>query len=481
MDPSGGRFTYLYDEVDRLKSMQVPTGQRYTQQYDPDSRRTTLLLGLGSKRRYEYDSVGRVTTQIEFNSSNQRIYTMVDSYDAVGNRTGRNTNGNPTTWLYDDAYRLIGQEKSGQTATFVYDDNSNLTTKWHQGGNPRTIAYDVADRIATYQEGSALTTLAWQSRGAMHTQKTGTDTTTFTYSDPMFLTAVDGPSGRLATYVYDSESKRRRIYEGAAFTTIVWDGWDYLQWRRPSETQVFHVLNGEIVGQNVGGVLRDFLLDPLGSVVATLDGDGVVDQFDYWPYGELVDDLPEGAPVFLWVGGLGYWFDTDERRYVRHRMLRTDLGSWMQLDPLWPQQPSQRYTRSNPLSLSDPTGLALIHPMDLPIPGPPDTFPTTWPGPPKEQGIGSLPPVVTGNDGPRCWPLDDWTPPSPCWDEFSKCTASCGMFLIGACGFCKVNCIVPGPQCVACLAGCGVLGFGCVGWCLWQFHNCNRLYPTSTP
>ncbi|GMV88358.1 MAG: hypothetical protein AMXMBFR81_12890 [Chthonomonas sp.] len=283
VDPSGGRFTYLYDEVDRLKSMQVPTGQRYTQQYDADSRRTTLLLGLGSKRRYEYDSVGRVTTHIEFDSSNQRIYTMVDSYDAVGNRTGRNTNGNPTTWLYDDAYRLIGQEKSGQTATFSYDENSNLVLKHHQGGNPRTIAYDVADRITTYQEGSALTTLSWQGRGAMHTQKTGADTTTFTYSDPMFLTAVDGPSGRLATYVYDSESKRRRIYEGAAFTTLVWDGWDYLQWRRPSGTHVFHTMNREIVGESVGGVVRDYLLDPLGSVVATLDSDGLVDQFEYWP------------------------------------------------------------------------------------------------------------------------------------------------------------------------------------------------------
>ena len=111
VDPSGGRFTYLYDEVDRLKSMQVPTGQRYTQQYDADSRRTTLLLGLGSKRRYEYDSVGRVTTQIEFDSSNQRIYTMVDSYDAVGNRTGRNTNGNPTTRTGSAADRLTLIEK----------------------------------------------------------------------------------------------------------------------------------------------------------------------------------------------------------------------------------------------------------------------------------------------------------------------------------------------------------------------------------
>jgi hypothetical protein len=173
----------------------------------------------------------------------------------------------------------------------------------------------------------------------------------------MFLTAVDGPSGRLATYVYDSESKRRRIYEGAAFTTLVWDGWDYLQWRRPSGTHVFHTMNGEIVGESVGGVVRDYLLDPLGSVVATLDAGGLVDQFEYWPYGELVDDLPEGAPVFLWVGGLGYWFDTDERRYVRHRMLRTDLGSWMQVDPLWPNEASLGYVPSSPQTVTDSMGL----------------------------------------------------------------------------------------------------------------------------
>ncbi len=226
-----------------------------------------------------------------------------------------------------------------------------------------------------------------------------TDTTTFTYSDPMFLTAVDGPSGRLATYVYDSESKRRRIYEGAAFTTIVWDGWDYLQWRRPSGTHVFHAMNGEIVGESVGGTVRDYLLDPLGSVVATLDSSGLVDQFEYWPYGELVDDLPEGAPVFLWVGGLGYWFDTDERRYVRHRMLRTDLGSWMQLDPLWPNTAAFNYVRSAPSSNVDYLGQmpnrwwerrssydwpqypSPIGPVPLPYPFGPGSLPPSGGGP----------------------------------------------------------------------------------------------------
>jgi hypothetical protein len=61
--------------------------------------------------------------------------------------------------------------------------------------------------------------------------------------------------------------------------------------------------------------------------------------------------------VFLWVGGLGYWFDTDDRSYVRHRMLRKDLGSWMQLDPLWPEHQSYSYVSGRQVSIADPSGL----------------------------------------------------------------------------------------------------------------------------
>ena len=179
-----GTFLYDYDEVNRLKTMVTPAGERYTQMYDADSRRTTLLLGLGSKRKYQYDSVGRLTTQVEYNASNQGIYTMVDSYDAVGSRVKRVANGNPTTWLYDDAYRLIGQQKSGQTATFSYDANSNLTTKWPQGGNPQTMQYDAADRLTTMQVGGTTTTFQWGMRGVMARQyQAGTPVGTYSYTD----------------------------------------------------------------------------------------------------------------------------------------------------------------------------------------------------------------------------------------------------------------------------------------------------------
>ena len=92
-DPDGGVFTYTYDSVNRIDSARDPDGNRTTFQYDTASQRTTLLDANGNKRQYAYDSAGRLTTQLELNASSNPILTMLDSYDGVGNRTGRNQDG----------------------------------------------------------------------------------------------------------------------------------------------------------------------------------------------------------------------------------------------------------------------------------------------------------------------------------------------------------------------------------------------------
>ncbi len=127
------------------------------------------------------------------------------------------------------------------------------------------------------------------------------DTTTFTYSDPMFLTAVDGPSGRLATYVFDSESKRRRIYEGAAFTTIVWD---YLQSYAGSKPLDYHTEEGLILAQRIDEDYAEYLPDFLGTVVAYADESGTaLTEARYKPYGLLLwSDGPVEDFAFGWVG-----------------------------------------------------------------------------------------------------------------------------------------------------------------------------------
>ncbi|MCW5944043.1 MAG: hypothetical protein KIS66_17575 [Fimbriimonadaceae bacterium] len=378
VDPDGGRFTYSHDALDRLMALQVPTGQFYTQQYDADSRRTTLLLGLGSKRQYRYDAASRLTTQIELNSSNQPIYTMVDSYDAVGNRTGRTTNGERTTWAYDDAYRLIRQERPGQWATFAYDSNDNLILKHHQGEHARTMSYDAAGRLAQVLQGANVTTFVWGQRGVMaRVYENGTVKATYSHTDINNNLWVAEESGVRSTYQYDGDNLRRNLHN-AQFgrATVVWDGADYLHFR-PSvgSKRVFHVLEGEVVGESVGGTVEDYLLDSLGSVVGVLDSSqALTETFAYRPFGELApgEFEPEWRP-FLWVGGLGYFFD-GLRHYVRARVYRPDFGSWNQLDPLWPNQPPFQYPVS-PLDVVDPSGLQASY---LPLL-------VRWPKPGKPQ------------------------------------------------------------------------------------------------
>jgi RHS repeat-associated protein len=337
--------------------MVTPAGERYTQQYDADSRRTTLLLGLGSKRKYQYDSAGRLTTQVELNASNQGIYTMVDSYDAVGNRAKRVANGNPTTWLYDDAYRLIGQQKSGQAATFVYDANSNLTTKWHQGGDPRTMVYDAADRLTTMQVGGTTTTFQWGLRMARQYQ-TGSPVATYSYTDINNNLRVAQDAAGLTTSTYDGDNLRRRVVSSSVTTTMVWDGSDYLQIKPSSgDSTLLVVLEGEVIGHVKGSEKRDYIVDPLGSVVAYLNSSQTLtDQFEYWPYGEAASRIEDDVEPFLWVGSLGYFRENDLRTYIRAREYRPDLGSWMQLDPLWPNERAFAYVDGSPVLRIDPSG-----------------------------------------------------------------------------------------------------------------------------
>jgi len=118
------------------------------------------------------------------------------------------------------------------------------------------------------------------------------------------------------------------------------------------------VLEGEVVGHVKGSEKRDYIVDPLGSVVAYLNSSQTLtDQFKYWPYGEFVAEIEEGTAPFLWVGSLGYFRDSDLRTYIRARTYRQDLGSWMQLDPLWPKTDALVYADCNPSTDGDYSGL----------------------------------------------------------------------------------------------------------------------------
>jgi YD repeat-containing protein len=204
--------------------------------YDADSRRTTLQMGLGTVRQYGLDPLGRITTQIEFVGSNPNT-TFIDTYDPVGNRTGRTQDGIVYTWTYDDNYRLTGQVSTLAYATFSYDPMSNTLLKWQQAAGattaaPQTMSYDPANRLEISTTGNLITTFAY-GNVMISTEQTGTSTTSYSYDGETRLVGVDYSSGAPSTYTYQGYDGLRRsaIEPGGSLTTMVWDGSDYLQTR----------------------------------------------------------------------------------------------------------------------------------------------------------------------------------------------------------------------------------------------------------
>ncbi|GIK32353.1 MAG: hypothetical protein HND43_07205 [Armatimonadetes bacterium] len=314
----------------------------------------TMMLGNGTTRKYQFDNWGQLTTQIEFSGATP-VCTIVDGYDPVGNRLTRNLDGNPVSWSYDDLYRLTGKQKAGQVCTYTLDGVGNLKTMWEGGNFPKTFTHDPADKIVTMIEGSNLTTYTWTGYGALSSEITGTATTNYGYNGQDQLALVTPPGdGFPTTYAFDGDGLRRSIQTTNVnqdpptldITTVVWDGSDYLLLNGPISDAVVLTLGGEIVSSGS----FDLLPDSLGSVIGDIrSGQEPRVPFSYWPYGTMLLSVVQPSFPFLFVGSLGYYYDSSDRDYVRARELMKKLGRWMQTDALSPSARAYHF-QAGPLS-----------------------------------------------------------------------------------------------------------------------------------
>jgi YD repeat-containing protein len=189
----------------------------YTTSYDANGRRTTLQLGLGSTRKYAYDNADRLTTQIEMNTSNQPIMTLIDTYDPAGNRLSRTVNGNLTSWTYDKDYRLLLQLGSIGTATFAYDSVGNVLTKWHMTQAPISMTYDAASRLVTGIQGANTTSYVYDNAGNLLIENAVTvgGLTTNLYDGENRLLKIQYSSGAISTYTYFGDGLRCQLQDTA--------------------------------------------------------------------------------------------------------------------------------------------------------------------------------------------------------------------------------------------------------------------------
>lgn len=100
-------------------------------------------------------------------------------------------------------------------------------------------------------------------------------------------------------------------------------------------TTNYHTVNGMVIGETRDGVRRAYLREAKGSVVATVNADGEVENtYRYKPFGGLLAKTGDGPdPRFLFLGSLG--FQTNPTRYAElyyaHFVYSTEAGRWNQL------------------------------------------------------------------------------------------------------------------------------------------------------
>ena len=124
----------------------------------------------------------------------------------------------------------------------------------------------------------------------------------------------------------------------------------------------YYSFGGEILGEETGGVRRDYLTDALGSVTATVTGAGTVENtYRYKPYGETLAKTGTGGdPKFLWNGLHGISKNlNDNLFYIRHRFYNSRFSRWISLDPIYkiPIDELYLYCKNNPVLYIDPFGL----------------------------------------------------------------------------------------------------------------------------
>jgi RHS repeat-associated protein len=84
------------------------------------------------------------------------------------------------------------------------------------------------------------------------------------------------------------------------------------------------------------------------------------DKWIYDAWGNQVHRTGNTALSLLWLGQIGYYYDTATSHYsVRRRLYVPTLGRWSAIDPLEFREGFNRfgYVKNNPLTFSDPTGL----------------------------------------------------------------------------------------------------------------------------
>ncbi|CAM2069235.1 hypothetical protein SCOR_27950 [Sulfidibacter corallicola] len=296
-EQAGARFTWDYDELDRVIRAEDALNNATGYHYDPNGNRIGVMDARGHYTHFEYDAMGNQIAEV----------------DPLGRRTARG---------YDHAGRMIRTTlPMGEQETYSYDPNGNLGEKHDFNGQSFHYHYDAFDRLIERQLPDGHESYEYDLEGLRTAVYNRHGATIYHYNGEDRLELVEHPDGSWVSYHYEwSSGKVTRIetanhainygYDHHFRLTEVDDQWtgvtrieyDSLGNRiaivRPNDTsthfdydEMGRVL--EVRTQGAGGAMiqaTSYLYDPMGNRIMVSDSEGAQSEFGYDETYQLVEE-----------------------------------------------------------------------------------------------------------------------------------------------------------------------------------------------
>ena len=207
---------------------------------------TAILLANGARSTYVYDNADRV---LQLNNSSQSgtqvfFWTFTYTYDAVGNRiASTDSMAGTLSWTYDKAYQLTNENLTGggnpqpnYSSTYTYDGVGNRTLMVSTGtssAGTSTYSYDAANQLTVRQSPvfGIPQVISYSYDGAgnvLGTVASGNQLTTNIWDGESRLTGVVLPSLVRNTFAYNGDGQRVQKQDSTGTTNHVWDGQNIL-------------------------------------------------------------------------------------------------------------------------------------------------------------------------------------------------------------------------------------------------------------
>jgi RHS repeat-associated protein len=368
LDPDNGLTYYTHDASNRMTSVKNPWGEVTQYEYSPGGRLLKRLLGNGTVAYYSHDAVGQVrkvenvksdlsvissfeyernalgsplsilredgsviyyeydakqqlTKETHVDPLSQQVYGWTWDYDPAGNRTRQEFNGVETTYSYNAANELTEETTDGDTTYYEYDHNGNTTAKVAPGG-----------------------------------------TTLYHWDRENLMTQVDLPDGGHNYFAYDADGKRVEKRDGDGYTRFIYQGPDMLKLLQ--ERDESDALRAQYtMGNGLEAMRRDdassfYHFDWLGSTFELTDEtEAVTDAYSYNAWGEVLGRTGTTDNPHVYGGRLRYWSDHGlDLHTLGVRRYRPNIGRFLSVDPVGPDDRGYLYTGNVPVTRVDPSG-----------------------------------------------------------------------------------------------------------------------------